>query len=373
MKNIFARILCAVLVVTTAAFSLTSCGKKYDTIYIEDDNGEIAEGFNENMVSYHMSMEKTATLASIGYQEDIPELWTYKLSDFLGDAVIDSVSDMTFGEYNDKIALDSAKKMVVASYLFDTMKDEETVEGKYLSASYAKMDAWVDNVVSELQYTIGSKADFESLLSSVGITMEDFRKYYEMNYKTTELRGAVYVSEEEKMDYFEDNYAIVKHILINTETKTNEAGEKVSLTAEEKEAKLAEVRTIEARLSAGEEYETVYEELAVSDPGTQVYTEGYFVTNDNKFMPEFQDAALDMKEGETRTVYTSYGAHIMKKYPMDKTKYNLYADVKNNIDTVLLSAAYTKMLEPYIAKVKVNEEVLANYKMELISMLKPEQ
>ncbi len=373
MKNIFVRILCAVLVVTISVFSLSSCGKKYDTIYIENDDGEIAVGFNENLVSYHMSMEKTATLASIGYQEDIPELWTYKLSDFLGEAVIDSVADMTFGEYNDKAALESAKKMIAASYLFDIMREEESVEGKYLASAYAKMEAWVDNWVSELQLTIGSKADFESFISGAGITMEDFRKYYEMSYKTTELRNAVYVSEDEKKEYFKNNYAIVKHILINTETKTNEAGEKVSLTAEEKEAKLAEVRTIEARLSAGEDYETVYAELAASDPGTQYYTEGYFVTDDNKFMPEFQNAALDMKEGEIRTIYTSYGAHIMKKYPMDENKYNIYSDIKTNIDTVLISAAYTKLLQPYIAKVKVNEEVVANYKMELISMIKPGQ
>ncbi len=372
MKSLFVRIFCTVLVVTAAALSLASCGKEYDTICIRNDNGEIGAGFNENMVSFHMAMEKTTTLAQLGYTEDNPQLWSYKLSDLLGDAVVESVADMTFGEYNDQLALESAKRMVVASYLFDTMKNEETVEGKYLSAANEKMDAQVDNVVSELQLTLGSKAKFESFISGAGITMEDFRKYYEMNYKTTELRNAVYVSEDEKKEYFKNNYAIVKHILINTETKTNEAGEKVSLTAEEKEAKLAEVRTLEARLSAGEDFETIYMEFDGTDPGTQYYTEGYFVTNNNKFVTEFQNAALEMKEGEIRTVYTSYGAHIMKKYPMDAEKYNLYSDTKSEIDTVLASVAYTKLLEPYIAKVQVNDEVVANYNMSVVSMLKPE-
>ncbi len=371
MKRTFTKILCLMLALTMAAFSLVSCGEKYDVIYIEDENGEIAAGFNENMVSFHMAMEKTTILAQLGMSEDNPELWNVTLSDLLGTDVVDEVSQQTFGEYNDGIALDSAKKMIAASYLFDVMKEQDTVEGKVLKAADAKMEAQVDNTVSELQLTMGSKENFESFIGGAGISMEDFRKYYEMSYKTIELRGAVYVSEDEKKDYFADKYAIVKHILINTASKTNEAGEKVSLTAEELAAKTAEVRAIEARIAAGEDFESVYAEYAAADPGTQYYTEGYFVTNNGKFVSQFQDAALDMAEGEIRTVNTEYGVHIMKKYPMDANKYNYYSDVKSEIETVLTSEAYTKLIEPYVQKITVDEEAVAKYSMSMVSMLKP--
>lgn len=371
MKRTFTKLISLMLIVTMSATILCSCGKKYDVIYINDDSGEIAQGFNENMMSFHMSMEKTTLLAQFGMQEDQPEIWNITLNDLLGGNATDDVSDMTFGEYNDKLALDSAKKMVAASYLYDIMKDDDTVEGKVVAASAAKMDAEVDKIVSELQISVGSKENFESFIGGAGITMEDFRKYYEMNYRTTELRNAVYVSEDDKKDYFGEKYAIVKHILINTASKTNEAGEKVSLTAEELDAKKAEVRAIEARLSAGEEFETIFSEYDGADPGTAIYSEGYFVTDNGKFVDAFQNAALDMKEGEVRTVETEYGIHIMKKYPMDKEKYKLYSDINSEITTVLTSAAYTKMLEPYIEKVEVNSDAVAKYSMATVSMLKP--
>ncbi len=371
MKRIFVKILCAMLALTTV-FSLASCGKKYDVICIADENGEIAAGFNENMLSFHMSMEKTTLLYQLGFTEDTPEIWNYTLGQMLGESVVEQYADKTFAQYNNDVALENAKRMVAASYLFDKMKNEDTVEGKVIKAEADKMDAQIDNVISQLQLTIGSKANFEAFISGAGITMDDLRKYYEMSHKTTALRSAVYVSEDAKKEYFSKNYAIVKHILINTESKTNEAGGKVSLTAEEKNAKMAEVRAIEARLAAGEDFETVYAEFDGTDPGTQYYTDGYFVTANNKYMPEFQDAALTMKDGETKTVYTSYGAHIMKKYPMDADKYNKYTDVANEITTVLSSAAYSDLLNPYIAKVTVNGETFAKYGMEFVSMLKPE-
>lgn len=374
MKVRFVKILCAVLIISMTALTFASCGKKYDAIYLEDDKGDIAVGFNENMVSYHMAMEKTSILRGMGLQEDMPELWTMTIGEYakaLGYEPEPSLKDMSFEEYYNDSAIKNAKRMVAASYLFDRMKGQDTVAGRLLAASDKKLEAQVDNVVSELQVSIGSKDDFESFISGLGITLEDFRKYYEMSFKTTELRKVVDVSEEEKMDYFAKNYSIVKHILINTNSKTNDAGEKVSLTAEEKQAELDKVKQIEARLAAGEEYEVIYAEYEGTDPGTAMYSEGYFVTDNNAFMPEFQNAALTMKEGEVRTVYTSYGAHIMKKYPMDPKKYSLYNDIKTDIESTLSTRAFNSLVNPYIDRVKTDDKILEDYTLSKVSMLNP--
>lgn len=374
MKRIFVKVFCAVLALATMA-TFVSCGKKYDVIYISNEKGETVDGFNENMLSFHMSMEKTTTLVSLGSTQDVPELWNMKVSDYvamLGMETADSIgNNMTFGEYYTDYALKSAKQIVAASYLYDTMKGTDTVAGKLLAESDKKLEPSVDKTVSDLQLSIGSKENFEAFISGLGITLEDFRIYYGMNYKFGELRKVVDVSEDEKKDYFEKNYAIVKHILINTESKTNDAGEKVSLTAEEKNAKLAEVKAAEARIAAGEDYEVVFAEYDGTDPGTQYYTEGYFVTDNGKFMPEFQDAALDMKDGEVRTVYTSYGAHIMKKYPMDPEKYKLYSDIYSEITSVLANKAFADLINPYVDKVTVNSEVTAKYSIATVPMMDP--
>ena len=374
MRKTFSRMICLITSLALSVLTLASCGKKYDTIYIEDENGDIAAGFNENMVSFHMTVEKTAMLVGMGSQTDIPELWTMTVGEYakqLGMEPVESLANTTFDEFYTDSAVDSAKRIVVSSYLFDKMKGENTVAGKLLAAADKKVEAQVDNIISQLQITIGSKDDFESFISGMGITLEDLRKYYEMNQKMIDLKTAVDVSEDEKKAYFSDNYAIVKHILINTNSKTNDAGEKVALTPEEKQAELDKVKQIEARLNAGEDYETVFAEFDGTDPGTQIYTEGYFVTNDNKYMPEFQDAALSMKEGEIRTVYTDYGAHIMKKYPMDTEKYNAYSDIYNEITTTLTARAFNNLINPYLNKVNIDEKTVKEYSMSKVAMMQP--
>ena len=218
MKRIFTGVISLVLVCVMSLVSLTSCSKQYDVIYLVDDKGNIASGFNENMLSFHMSMEKTTLLVQLGITTDVPELWNMSMKEYgemLGFEVIDSVADKTFAQLNDESAIETAKTMVAAEYLYDIMKKQDTVAGRLLSSADKKLEAQVDNTVSQLQLSIGSKEQFESFISGFGITLEDFRKYYEMSYKATELRKALDVSEEQKKEYFEDNYAIVKHILIN--------------------------------------------------------------------------------------------------------------------------------------------------------------
>ena len=375
MKRVFIKILSLMLVVTMAAGVLCSCGKKYAVIYIEDDNGEIAAGFNENMVAFHMAWEKTSNIVGMGMTEDNPQIWETTIGDFaksLGQEAAEGYSDVTLGEFYTESAVTSAKTLVAAAYLFDMMKDDETPEGKLLAAADRKLEAQVDNTVSELQLSIGSKEDFESFISGAGISMEDFRKYYEISQKAIELKSAVYVSEEEKKDYFAKNYVVVKHFIINNVYKVNEAGDaNVALTAEELAEKNAEIENVRARLNSGEEYEAIFEEYKHTDPGNAIYTEGYFVTRNSGLVPEFEDAAFSMEEGEVRFVKTQYGTHVMKKYALDPEKYLLYSDTKQNIDQQTANAAYSKLVKPYAEKVKVNSEIVANYSMNVVSMLKP--
>jgi parvulin-like peptidyl-prolyl isomerase len=221
-------------------------------------------------------------------------------------------------------------------------------------------------VVEQLTRSLGSKGELESYLSQFGVDIKNLRAYYTLYFKSEAIKASFTATEEEKEAYFADNYSIVKHILINTTFKVKDDGSKVSQTEEERAVQLARAEALSARLSAGEDFDELWAMPEYQDAdaaGAAKYPEGYFVRENSQFTPEFEAAALDMKDGEIRTVNGTYGIHIMKKYPMDSKKYNLYSDVDKELSSAVASANYEKAVAPYAEKVVVDEELLSAYSM----------
>ena len=67
------------------------------------------------------------------------------------------------------------------------------------------------------------------------------------------------------------------------------------------------------------------------------YTDGYFLTKDSPYEENFLKASIEMEDGEIRSVTSSYGIHIMKKYPLEPDGYkkeineNFFSDIDNSI------------------------------------------
>ncbi len=348
LKSLCFTLLAAVISVT----SLVSCGESRNVIYYEDGNGKIIAAMNENMFSYHLSENKTVYLYSFGSTTDAAEFWNIQASE----------DGRTIGDYAFDTIVNNAREMVASAYVYEDTKNNVEEMKDALAENDIQIEKQVDELMNQLISTQGSKSGLESFLSGYGIDIKNLRSYYELYYKMTTLQNAITVSEDEKKDYFRDNYSIVKHILVNTSFKVKDDGSRVSLTEAELAEKKALAESINARLSAGESFEELWEIYKDSDAaGAQMYPEGYFVRKNSNFTVEFEEAALDMKEGEIRTIESSYGIHIIKKYPMDAEKYNLYTDVYSDLDKSVAGIIFDELIKPYMDNVKIDMDVLADY------------
>jgi len=118
--------------------------------------------------------------------------------------------------------------------------------------------------------------------------------------------GELYdVTDEDILNYANDNYVRVKHILIKTQ----------DLDESEKASKRALVDTILEQAKSGE---VSFEDLVTeySEDGMDVET-GYYFTY-NMMVPEFETASFALEVDEVSDVVEStYGYHIIKKYAME--------------------------------------------------------
>ena len=116
----------------------------------------------------------------------------------------------------------------------------------------------------------------------------------------------------------------VKHVLIKLpqedidqynamvdEGKTEEADKYLDEKLKAIEPKAMEVLE---KAQNGQEFEKLIEEYG-EDPGMEDNDVGYIVRQDGSFVPQFEEAAFSLEEGEiSDLVASSYGYHIIKLY-----------------------------------------------------------
>ncbi len=350
------KAVCAILASAMLTLALASCSSTKDVISYRDENGKVTASMNENMFSYHLSDSKTFYLYGLGATGDSAEFWNMKATEdgkTVGDMAFESVKT-------------SAKKMVATAHMFELLRDGAGEAADGMAIVETEIEKQVDSVVEQLTRSLGSRGELESYLSQFGVDIKNLRAYYTLYFKSEAIKASFTADEQEKEAYFADNYSIVKHILINTSFKVKDDGSRVSQTEEEKAAQLVRAEALLARLSAGEDFDELWALPEYQDAdaaGAAKYPEGYFVCENSQFTPEFEAAALDMKDGEIRRVNSTYGIHIMKKYPMDSKKYNIYSDIDAELASSVASANYEKAVAPYVENVTVDEEILSAYSM----------
>lgn len=362
-----------VLALCLAVGTLCACTseKKAESpvITITREDGTVYDVMDEGMFAYFAAEQKTMYLYTLlgdgnfqqyALQYDTPEFWNH----------VDTEGEVSLGEYvYDEAIVLEAKNLLTAAYIFDEVLELEFPEQLYES---------IDEQMANLEKAMGTREAFDEYLLGYGTTVEAVRRLEELHYKRNLLEMALFneeaggtpVSDEDVKLYFKDNYAIVKHVLVNTSFVIKDDGTSRDLTEDELAQKQAMVENVQARIAAGEDFDALVSEFAASDAaGNETYPHGYFVTDDETFLPEFRDAALDMEVGEVRTVQSSYGTHIMKKYPMNAELYNAYDDVyakiKETIQATLINAGF----EAYSSLVTVDEEIIDSYNITTIQML----
>lgn len=213
-----------------------------------------------------------------------------------------------------------------------------------------------------IEYLDGMKSmygeeQYQALLSMNGVDEDTFIEDFAFNEALTALRekvtADVVVSEEETKEYFEANKSSLirgtaSHILFSFSPE--EATDEVT---EEMQARFDEAL---ARLSAGEDFATVAQEM--SDDGSAANggkLEDSFSMIDSPYVDEFTVAALNLEAGEytEEPVVTQFGYHLIK---LDE-KIDDFDSLKTEITSMLLENKKDEVFGDYVLQLNEKAEI----------------
>lgn len=332
----FLKKLTALLLIAVMLIPLSACNASGTTVF--EYNGE---KLTSGVFSYILSENKSYFLAMYGYQ-DSAEFWNIKMDD-----------ETTLGEGYMENIIDYAKNLVVTKALAKeygiTISDEN-------KASVKKM-------VDECIASYGGRAKWGLYLAKFGVTIEEFTQYMEDCYLMDQVstyvsseNGPSPIDEENLFEQFKNETSYVEHILINLEFKyKNDNGETVTMTDDEKKAKLEELNGVAEKLSSGEEKWDDWKTKNEDNGST------YFVTETSSFLEEFKKAALEMKVGEIRVVQTSAGFHIMRRLEITEKIYEESDEGEKVYVPQKKAENYQKLMDSKKPDIIVNEEELSKF------------
>lgn len=219
---------------------------------------------------------------------------------------------MTFGEMIEDDARNQIEQLATAAVI---SKNQYGIT----------LDAVMDDVnlqITEIIKSLGSREEFEVLLSQLNTTEKGLETYLGMYSiynllleKTTADGKVVSVSDSEAEKLFREEYGDklkVQHILIATESLDGYTPARTDAEAK------SIVNEVLKRLRNGEDFGKLIDEYD-EDPG--MTSGNYYIFGDGEMVQEFETASKKLAVGKytTQAVKTSYGYHIIKKYPLDKT------------------------------------------------------
>lgn len=163
------------------------------------------------------------------------------------------------------------------------------------------------NVVDS--YNRNYEGKYKGYLKDHNLTDTDFDKLLTVSYYAQALRKKlddVEYTDDDKRQFFKDNYRRAKHILVlANDTMSDEEQKK----AKEKAEGLLE------RAKNGEDFDALVAEYS-EDPGSTTYPDGYFFT-DGSMVAEFQDGVDSVAPGEFTLVKSIHGYHVIKRLALD--------------------------------------------------------
>lgn len=245
-------------------------------------------------------------------------------------------------EIDGKKAIEVAKEKALEDAINATIIAQRAMDEGF-NADTAEATQQINNAISGV----------EEYAEANGFTKDGIRMAYKKAYLRTKLfdkyeeDGKISVSEEEMKEYYENNFRTVKHILIMT---TDPDSGEIKRTDEDA---LAAAQEIEARIAAGENFDTLMLELS-EDPGSTSSPEGYTIAKNGSMVKEFEEETFKLQENEvSEPVKTSYGYHILKRYPL--VSYDKYIETNgvDSIKTTISSEAEDKFVDEWKKDAKI--------------------
>ncbi len=332
MRKILALVMAVAMICTMA----TGCKKKEEVKWEKEQN----KTASDVVISKEIY---TGAVGFMFYQMDMQyQMYGMSLADMLdqdmgdGKTIADTIMDEAEG-----IVKEFESVRVLAEKEGITLTEEELNEIKKTKEQQIESD--------------GGKEGFLENLKSMGMT-EAFFDYFMECEKLYQKCNDLYVgdgkyakSADEIKKAVKTDYARVKHILISA-----------TEGAEDYEEKKAAAEKALARAKAGEDFDALVAELG-EDPGMQsdpygyvIDAQGYTIDGQGPMITEFTEGSFALSEnGISELVSTSYGFHIIKRYPIE----DAYLD--ENIEQIQSSYAaneFTEAVTKLLGSIKVKYE-----------------
>ena len=260
---------------------------------------------------------------------------------------------LMFGGIAPKEDLIDLTKEYLLTYEIEKQKIEE-----FNITNYDEIQKSAEKSIAEMINQYGEES-FKEYLREASITRADYTKMVIMSevnnifseymistfpeYKGVEDEAKAYY-EQNKDAEFKTHSAQVKHILIPTTDSNGNA-----LSDADKKKAYETAKSI-AKKATAKNFDSLIKQYN-NDPGQP--DEGYYVTGNGTFVPEFENTAMSLKEGEiSNPVETLYGYHII--YAKEVYEYVPYENMKQEY----ISDRYDEINSEYIEKWASESEIV---------------
>ena len=290
-----------------------------------------------------------------------------------GFVVTDEILDQARTEFENIIAEVASQMEIMDNNMQDEQEEDTEDQGKdYVGEARAfveeQLDAMgqtEDEYIELIAQQIVIDNYVEELVKDVNANEQEIQEYYEERLQIQKENISILAFEE--VELYSPEEVRVKHVLIKLpqedieqynamvdEGKTEEADKYLDEKLKAIEPKAMEVLE---KAQNGQEFEKLIEEYG-EDPGMEDNDVGYIVRQDGSFVPQFEEAAFSLEEGEiSDLVASSYGYHIIKLYEkMPEKVYTLeekYDELEQVVSQHKKIDAWTVMLDEWLEKAEI--------------------
>ena len=282
----------------------------------------------------------TENVMNIGDVEVSGGIYEFYLNSYMGSITAEEAKDMVLEQCKANFMVTAVAKAM--NIKFDKPTKDDIKKSK-------------KNVVDS--YNRNYEGEYKGYLKDHNLTDKDFDKLLTVSYYAQELRKKlddVEYTDDEKRQFFKDNFRRAKHILIMVDEE---------MTDEQKEEAKVKAEGLLERAKNGENFDTLVSENS-EDPGSISSPDGYFFT-DGTMVAEFQNGVDSIKPGEFTLVKSTYGYHVIQRLALDdnaelfETEYEKAAD---SLETTMLSKRFEeqvyKWADEYGIEVDVDEDAV---------------
>ncbi len=352
MKAVIKMLMCALCL---SALLLCSCGGNGDSaLEFRDEKGKTVSSLSTGFVSLWIGVEKNTVSDYLQIVEDT-DGWN---------TVLDEESGKTFSDMFKDDCVATLKNLLSVEYLHDY------VYGISFSDEQQKS---VEKEIDSIAQSLGSFKNFEHELEKYGCSAEDYERYLTLMLKQSTLFNSLYsekgfcpITEEQKKEYFTENYAVVNHIYFDMRGTSKDDGTLVSLTEDEKQVIRDRASKLYEEIATGE---ISYEDALIAntqDGFAASHPYGYFVADDGTYFDSFVKAAFSLEDGEITLVETTSGMHILRREKMVEEYYAYDETVYTAISEKLIKNDFNSKIQAVRDGVYVNEKALEGIDASLV-------